>query len=169
MQMVKKIAILFLVVPLLILLFMPKKELYYLLEKRLSAQNIVISGEVLEENLLGLTVKHPTIYFGGAPMATADEISLWTLLAYTKANFKGLHIAEGLPTEIRIETLDATHALFAPFDISVLGQSSLGEIEGAVALQERKIQLDIAEGGRNMALAKYLKKSEKGWTYESRF
>ena len=169
MQMVRNSVILLLLLPLLAMLLMPKKELYYLLDKKLEAQNIIISGEVLLENPLGLTVEHPTFYLGGAPIATAKEISLWSILFYTKADFLNLVIAKGMPTALDIERLDAQHFILSPLKVTLAGESSLGSLDGEVQLRARTLHLNIAKGGENSALSKYLKKSEKGWVYESKF
>lgn len=169
MQMVRNIVILLIVLPLFVVFFMPKKELYFLLEKRLSAQNITISGEVLQENLLGLTVEHPTFYLGGASIATAKEISLWSILFYTEANFYDLQIARGLPTELKVNVLHATHSVLSPLEVYLASKSSLGAVEGEIRLKKRMIHLNIAKDGTIGTFAKFLKKSKKGWVYESGF
>ncbi len=169
MQMVRNSVILLIVLPLLIMFLMPKKELYYLLEKRLEAQNIVISGEKLQENFLGLTVAHPTFYLGGAPLATAKDISLWSLLFYTKMDVTDLVVAEGLPAALSAKTVGLTHSVLSPLKAILAGESSLGLLNGEIQLKARTLRLNSTKGGENRAFAKYLKKSEKGWVYESKF
>jgi len=169
MQMVRNTVVLLIVLPLLVIFLMPKKELYYLLEKKLEMQNIVISGEDVHENLLGLTVEHPTFYLGGAPVATAREISLWSVLFYTKVDFHDLSIAEGLPTALDVKSFSATHSMLSPLMVLLRGESTLGALGGEIQLKARKLRLTIAKGGENSALSRYLKKSEKGWAYESKF
>lgn len=169
MHMVRNIIILLIVLPLLVLFFMPKKELYYLLEKRLFAQNIVISGEKLQENLFGLTVKHPTFYLGGASVATAKEISLWSILFYSRVNFHDLQIAQGLPAELKSDLIYATHSIVSPLKVHLVGKSTLGTMEGDLQMKARTMYLNIANDGAIGGFSKYLKKSEKGWVYESKF
>ncbi len=151
------------------MLFSPKKELYFLLEEKLYKQNIVISDEELIEGPLSLTIKHPIIYYNGAAIATAEEIELWSLLLYTKVDFLNLMIAKGLPTEASIESINIIHSALSPMNVDMTAISSLGNIEGQASLQERIIHLDIAKDGNVKAFAKYLKKDEKGWYYESKF
>lgn len=169
MQMVRNTAILLILLPLVVVLFMPKRELYYLLEKKLYEKNIVISGEKLDEEFLGLTVEHPIFYLNGAAVASARKISLWSILFYTKVDFHDLKIAEGLPMALDIGVLDTSHSVLSPLQATFSGESSLGKIDGEVQLQTRIIHLNISEGGKKRAFAKYLKKSEKGWVYESKF
>ena len=169
MQMVKKSLVLLIMLPFLVVLLMPKKELYYLLEKKLEMQNIVISGEDIQENLLGLTIAHPTIYLGGAPVATAKDISLWSMIFYTKASIRDLVIAEGLPTAMHVKSFHATHSVLSPLLVTLEGESTLGALRGEAQLKARKLHLTVAKGGENRALARYLKKSKEGWVYESKF
>jgi len=169
MQVVKNILLVLILLPLVIMFFMPKQELYYLLEKKLSEKNIIISDEVLEEGILSLTLKHPVFYFGGAPVAKAEQITLWSVLLYTKADFIAMHIAEGLPTEVSIKDISAVHSILSPMQISISGESTLGAVEGYANTGERIIHIDVAKGGENRAFAKILKKSKKGWYYESKF
>jgi hypothetical protein len=169
MQVVRNILIVLILLPLTVMFFMPKKELYYMLEQKLSAQNIVIAGEVLEEGALSLTIKHPVFYFGGAPMVTAKDITLWSLLVYTKADITEMLVAEGLATETSITELHAVHSILSPLRIQIAGESSLGALDGDVKLDERRIHINISKGSKNRAFAKLLKKGKEGWYYESKF
>ena len=169
MQMVKNSLILIVLLLLALVVFMPKKELYYQLEKQLEAQNIVISGETLNEGLVSLTVEHPVFYLGGAQIATAKQITLWSLLLYTKAEIEEMQIAEGLPTALSLQQAIATHSVIAPLQVKIEAESSLGGIAGEVLLQERSLHLELADMQENRAFTKYLKKGEKGWYYESQF
>jgi len=169
MQVVRNILIVLILVPIAVMFFMPKKELYYMLEKKLSTQNIIIAGEALEEGVLSLTVKHPVFYFGGAPIATAKDITLWSLLVYTKADIIGMLVAEGLATETSIAELHTVHSVLSPWMVQVVGESSLGTLNGEVALDERRIHINMSKGSKNRAFAKILKKGKEGWYYESKF
>jgi len=140
-----------------------------MLEKKLATQNIIISDEVIEEGVLSLDIKHPTFYFSGAPIATADQISLWSILFYTKVNINKMQIAEGLATELSLSSLSLEHSILSPLLVKMTGESSLGILKGDVALRERNVRIEISGGRENKAFRKYLKKSKEGWYYESKF
>jgi len=169
MQVVKQMLLILILLPLAIVLFMPKKELYYLLEQRLAQKHIMITDESLREGPFSLTILHPVVRFNGAPVAHAERITLWSLLLYSKADIKAVAVAEGLPTEVNASRMTAIHSILSPLRMRIEGQSSLGSVEGALDLQGRRLHLELAEGGNNQALSAYLKKGEKGWYYESRF
>ncbi len=169
MQMVRNILIILLLLPLAVMIFMPKKELYYLMEHKLKEQNIVISGETLKEGLLSLTIENPVVYIGGAPLAKAEKITLWSLLVYTRLDARELLVAEGLPAELKFQSVGARYSIVSPTNIYLEGLGSLGTIEGNVDLLDRTVQIVIPEDAEVAALSKYLKKGDKGWVYESKF
>jgi hypothetical protein len=169
MQVVRNILILLILLPIAVMFLMPKKELYYMLEKKLSMQNIIIAGEALEEGTLSLTIKHPVFYFGGAPIATAKDITIWSLLMYTKADITEMLVAEGLATETSIVQLHAVHSIFSPLRVQVEGESSLGALHSEIKLDERYMRINMSKGSTNRAFTKILKKSKEGWYYESKF
>ncbi len=169
MQVVKRIIAILIVLPLAVMFFMPKKELYYFLEKKLYAQQIMISDERLQEGLLSLTIAHPVFSLDGVSLAKAEHITLWSLLFYTKADVEGMVVAEELPAEISIRTLTVTHTLLSPMKIVLSGESSIGALQGYIDLGTRILHLDIAKAEKNKSVSKYLKKGQKGWYYESKF
>jgi len=169
MHLVNRIILAIVILPLLIVVLMPKKELYYLLEKRLEKQHIVISGEKLESGLFSLDIKHPKIYYMGSQVASADTIRIWTLLAYSEADIKMLSVAKGLPAEILLQKIKASHSLISPQKIKITGIGSIGKIYGNVLLNERKIELTATKANTNINIARYMKKSKEGWKYESRY
>jgi len=147
----------------------PKKELYFLLEQKLAEQSIVISDETITEGMLGLTIENAVISFGGASVATASKIEIWSLLLYTQADFTDLQIAKGLSTEVGIDSLDAIHSVSSPMQIDISASTTLGAIEGRVDIAEGIIRLDIIDETKSIKrFQKYLKKDEKGWYYEQK-
>ncbi len=169
MQMVKKALFVAILLPLFLMIFMPKQELYYELERQLQKYNVTITGESIEESLLGLTIEHPVIYFNGAIIAKADTIELSTLLAYTTIDITKLDIADGMPVHINIADATLTHSLLSPTSIEIVASSSIGGIDGSVALVDRSIHLSVDNNGSKGIFKQYLKKTKEGWQYESRF
>jgi len=169
MQMVKNSLIVALLLPIFLIIFMPKQELYYELERQLQPYNITITGESVEESLLGLNIAHPTIYFNGAVIAKADSIRVWTLLAYTTIDITNLDVADGMPIHIGISNANLTHSLLSPTTVEIVASSSIGGIDGSVDILDRNIHLNIDNNGSKGIFKQYLKKGKEGWQYESRF
>ena len=171
MSMVKTILTLCVVIWLALVILMPKQELYYKLEEVLLTQEIALNEEEIEEGFFGLSLKNVSVYVKGIYVASIEEINLFTLLFYSSAEVKMLHIDDSLKTMVPQETQKAVlvHSLTAPFSVSVEALGSFGSMNGAIDLNERKVHLDFNES-KNIAMLKpQLKKGEKGWVYETSF
>jgi hypothetical protein len=169
--MVKKILLVLILLPFLILLFAPKKELLFLLEKRLATQGIVIGDGRVDETPIGLTIEHPVLYYKGIKIATAETISLWSLLLYTHGSIQGIHIDPPVQSYLskRIEGITLTHSIINPIHVpvNIAGKALAGS--GDVNLKSRTLQLQLTHIPKSNTLTRYLKKTKGGWIYEQRF
>ncbi len=171
MQMVKKIFIALFIVWFGLLLFMPKQEMYYKLEKELEKQEIEINEKSIEEGLFSLTVKQASVYIKGIPVATIEELKFFTLLLYTKVELDTLLLDDSLKAMAPQQTDKATltYSIISPLHASIYAEGSFGGIEGSVELKERKLHLDFNETKEIEMIRSQLKKDEKGWYYETSF
>jgi len=167
--MVKNIVIILILVPLAIIFFAPKRELYYLMEQKLQDNNIVISSEELDTTLLGIDASHPIFYLSGMPVATAEGFNIWSILYTTNFNATGIKIAEGFPQEISSDELGVSNMIITPFNLSISGASSLGNIDGSANFNDRTIHIDVDKKEVPKYYSSYFKKSDEGVYYESNF
>jgi hypothetical protein len=171
MQVVKKLLLGLLLVWGALLLFMPKEELYFSLERELAKQGVEINEGTITESPFGLTLENVTVYVQGIQVATLKEVSLFTLLFYTRIEAeeiktdKALHSM--LPSEIA--KLEAVHSVLSPLMLHVKAEGSFGKVEGEVSLNKREVHLDFVETKQIDMLRSVLKKGEKGWYYETSF
>lgn len=171
MQMVKKIFTVLFVTWFALLLFMPKQEIYYALEKELAKQEIKINEKSIEEGVFSLALNQASVYVKGVKIATIEKLSLFTLFFYTKIELDLLLLDDALKTMAPQQTSKAvfSHAIFSPFDSSVYAEGSFGVVEGKVDLKERKLHLDFTETKEIEMIKPQLKQDEKGWYYETSF
>lgn len=169
--MVKKILVSLILLPFLLLFFAPKKELYYLIEHRLKNQGIVIADETIHESPVGLSLDHPVLYFKGAPVATVQNLSLWTLLLYGQASIENVHFDAAfkryLPSSIAQGVL--TFTIFHPTQIAITLTDPAMAGEGEIDLKTRTLTLRMKKVPANSPLKSYLKHTKGGWVYEKRF
>ena len=104
MQMVKNIFITIIVFWFALLVFMPKQELYFTLEKELLKQDIEINEQNIEEGLFSLNLINPEIYVKGIKIATVEKINIFTLIFTTNINLKSL-ILDALINDEEIEVV----------------------------------------------------------------
>ncbi len=171
MQMVKKSVLVLLVTWLAIVILMPKQELYYKLEEALDSYEIRLNEEKKNEGLFSLSLKGVTVYVKGINVATIDEVNLFTLLFYNSVELRSLLVDDSLKTMIPQETTSAVlkHSILSPLDVSVAASGSFGSLMGNIDLNERTVHLDFNESKNIQMLKPSLKKSEKGWVYETSF
>lgn len=171
MQMVKKTATVLLLIWFVLILFMPKEEFYFSLEQELAKNDIELNEESRSEGIFSLSLKNVTVYVKGIPLATIEELDLFTLLFYTSIHFETLMIDESLktmtPTEI--ESLLISQIIWAPSDLSVKVEGPFGEGRGSVDLDKRMLHMDFNDSNALGMLKPKLKQAEEGWYYETSF
>jgi hypothetical protein len=171
MQMVKRSASIVVAVWLAIILFMPKSELYYTLEKKLSEKDITLNEQRIDEGLFSLVVEDITVYVKGIPLASIDKMDFFTLLFYSSITIDRVELDEVLHTKAPKLTkeLKATHMIFTPTSLSLDANGTFGTVEGDVDLLDKKVHIDFIETGDIDTIRSYLTKGETGWFYEKSF
>ncbi len=171
MQMVKKVATVLLLIWFVLILFMPKEEIYFSLEKELAKNDIELNEENRSEGIFSLSLQNVTVYVKGIPLVTVEEIDFFTLLFYTSIHFETLMIDESLktmtPTEI--EDLLISQSILAPLNLSVKAEGLFGEARGNIDLDMRMLRMDFNDTKALGMLKSQLKQGEKGWYYETSF
>ncbi len=171
MQMVKKSALIFLAVWFGVLLFMPKAEIYYTLEKTLAEQDIKLNEKSIDEGLFSLTLKDVTVYVKGIALAHIEELDFFTVLCYSSLDVHNLEVDEALHSKVPAFTKEAhfTHSIIAPLSVSVDANGSFGRVEGEMNIMDKEVHIDFVKVGNIGMIQPYLKKGEKGWFYEKSF
>jgi len=173
MQMVKKIFISLFVLWFALLLFMPKKELFYTFEHTLlKKEGIVINEKSLNEGLFSLNLMDATIFYKGIKVATVDKINIFTLLFTTNIHIGTLELDDALKAFAphKIDSADITHLFFAPYTLNITASGSFGKMNGLADLKAGKLRLDFLHTTKEINLIRsQLKKDKKGWYYETSF
>ena len=172
MQMVKNIFIAFIVFWFALLVFMPKQELYFTLEKELLKQNIEINEQSIDEGLFSLNLIKAEIYVKGIKIATVEKINIFTLIFTTNINLKALILDDSLKSFApkKTDVANISHSLFSPFKVSIEAEGDFGLLQGSANLNERKPRIDFTETTKELdSIRSNLKKDEKGLYYETSF
>ncbi|HIP51866.1 MAG TPA: hypothetical protein EYG94_07245 [Campylobacterales bacterium] len=172
MQMVKRIVGGFFLSLILLWLFAPKVELYYLLEKSLKERNILISNETITDTWYGLKIENADLHVAGAKVANISELNFNFFLFYNTLTINEIKMDKSLsnmaPKEIN--KLDSVYSVLNPLNITLDGVGSFGVLDGTVALVEKKIEILFPVAKELKTIKKFLKKDkEKGWFYEANY
>ena len=171
MQMVKKIIGGFFLLLIFLVIFSPKERIYYLLEKELAKNDIVISHEKFSDNLLGFTISDADIYVKDIKMAHIKSLDLYIFFFYNKLTIDSVHTDKGIQNIVpkSIDNLTAIFSIIKPYKIAINGVGSFGEIKGGVYLNMNKIFLRLSKTKDISTFRKFLKKDKEGLYYEKFF
>jgi len=169
--MVKKTVISIILLPLLILMFSPKKELLFLLEKRLATQGIVLADGQIETHPFGLTIDHPSVYVKGIKVATLQHLSLWSVLLYTQGNVEGVTFDPSLKSYLpaRIAHVALVHSIVDPLRAQLRVEDPTVQGRGSIHLKKRTLSLRFTKLPKEISTTRYLKHTKGGWNYAQRF
>jgi len=171
MQMVKNIFMGLLLVWFILIILMPKQELYYKLEQELNKNDIIINEKRIEEGLFSLTLYDSDVYIKGIKLATVKKIEFLTFLAYTRILLEELYLDDSLksmfPTQI--DKAKFIHTALNPIYVDISSEGSFGKLSGIVNLEERVVRVDFNNTENINNLKSKLQKDKKGWYYETSF
>jgi hypothetical protein len=171
MQMVKKFFILSFLIWGALLVFMPKKEIYYFFEKELLSHKIQINEKRIDTSMFSLNIYDATIYVKGVKIATVKELNFFTVLFYSKITLSDLQFDRILKKKIpqTVEHLGLYQTIISPITLPLDLNGSFGEVEGEISLATRKLFLQFINVGKVETIQKSLKKNDRGWYYEKTF
>ncbi len=172
MQMVKRIVGGFLLFLVLMWILAPKQELYYLLEKKLKENDIVLSNETVTDTWVGLNIKNADVYVKGIKMANIADLQLNIFFFYNSLNVENINIDESLRAMApkAIDELNVKYSLLNPLNVTIDGLGSFGTASGTVALKAKQIHIDFPVAKNIQAIKKFLKKDKTGgWYYETSY
>ena len=163
MQMVKRIFGGFFLLIILLWLVSPKQELYFLLEKELKKNDIIISNERFVDRWYGLEIYDADIYVKGIKMATVESLKLYIFFLYDKLTITNTK------TEVDPKSIDSITAVFnviKPYKIAIKSNGSFGLVEGGVYFMDKKLILRVIERKDMKIFEKFLSKDDRGEYYE---
>ena len=151
-----------------LMLFAPKKSLYYLLEKELEKSNIVISDEKISQNPVGLKIEDGKLYVDNTYIGNLESLSLLTTVAYNNIRVQEFKPNESIKKMMPISVTDAniTYALWNPMEVTISIVGDVGRVKGGLNILEKKIHLRFLDSKRVAPIRQYLNKDESGWYYE---
>jgi len=171
MQMVKKAAAFLLLFWVALIVFMPKEELYYALEKKLAEEGIEINEAEISEGMFSLDLQGVTVYAKGIKIATVAEVSCFTLLFYTSVEVKDIAVDQALSAMVptKIASVDLTHSILMPMTVRLSAEGDFGMANGIIDLLERKVHIDLDSPDKLGGFKQQLTQGEEGWYYETQY
>lgn len=166
----------FITLPLLFLfftvLFLPKIQLYYLLEEKLNKERIVISKEKVIESLFSLEIKDSKLYKDRLYISNIEKIDLTSFLVYNKVIAQNIYIDSSLKQflPLKIDLTNMVYSIFNPFEITGNSRGDFGKATFVFNLKTKVVKFLIRPSvllkTKYRYILKQLKKKEEVYFYE---
>lgn len=156
--------------------FLPKNNLYYLLENELEVNKVILFDEVVTDEGFRLNTRNTFIFYDSIDVAKVENMDIFLFGVYNTIaiqNVKLTGIAESfLPVDVR--SLDATYSILNPKLLSAYVEGVFGEAKIEVDLFERKIRIHLVASQlmkkQYKSTLRNLKKNENGeYSYVKNF
>lgn len=169
----KKFIILFIIFYLALIAFMPKENLYYTLKNRLKSERITLSEENLSDNFILLKGDELLIYYDGIASVAVDKFSVMALGLYNKIEAYNVAPAKDLKSMFNFsaDSVKITYAVWDYKSVNIYAEGDFGVINGVFnpLTQMLKVELEpSAAFEKSSVIRQYFKKSDEGYSYESK-
>ena len=142
-----------------LIVFMPRDNLYYTLQKYLSKENIYINSDI--DSSININLKKGTVYYNGMDLVTFNKVIISPFIFFNKIEADNIKIKF---QDLKITKIDVIYSIINPLKVYIKGSSNFGEINGYIDLVKRKIKIYILNLNNNF-LKNFLKKDKKGYFY----
>jgi hypothetical protein len=124
--------------------FVPKENIYYALEKKLSNSGVVLNENSIEESFVGLSLDGVDVLFGGSVMAHTQKVDVFFGIFYNKIELTATAPASNMRNFIpAIDKISAWYTPFYPTKVFLKGEGEVGSISGSYDIYSKKIYLEL--------------------------
>ena len=158
-----------------LILFLPKQELYFLLEKKLENKNIIISKEKVNDGINYLSLSNFEIYYDKLLISEVESLTLDSYLFFSKINIKNLKISDAFnhifPSELKNIEVNYNIIDFNKVTLDIFEDDF--SIKGIYLFGENKINFELILKDENKItnnkLIRYFNKIDGKYYYEYKF
>ena len=147
-----------------VFLFLPKNELYFLLQKELKRQNIYISAQT-NSDITKLTLKNGSIFYESMEVARFKTITAFIYVLYDKIIINDLKLEIG---NYKVLKAIIIYSVINPFKAEITAKANFADIKGYIDLKNRNVKLYFSKI-KDFSIKRFLKKDKKGYYYYARF
>lgn len=151
-----------------LIIFMPKKSLWYEAEALLLKRSVVFHDESLQSRMFGLDISQAQLYLGPIYAARIASIDLTILGIYNRMVLHDLFVGTELQTLKGLHIKEAVLRYWPWGDVSVEAKGNFGTLAGFVDLEKHRVELDVMPTkwlkGQPLIMSR-LKKRAKGYHF----
>ncbi len=124
-----------------LIVFMPKLNMYNLLEKNIAKENIIISGETKKEKVFGLTLNGLELYYDSLYTSFIKRVDFTTFLLYSNINIKDIRVSKDFEKIVpsNIKEIDIKHSVLKFNILNIKAHGDFGDFKGELHIFDKKI------------------------------
>ena len=145
--------------------FVPTKNLFFLLQKDFSSQQVIINANEIKEFPFDLGLNDIDVFYKKIKISHIDKINFLTFLVFNRVDIKNIKINF---QNLFVNNLNAKISLFNPMKIYIKGHGNFGDIDGIINLKDKILKIYIINL-KNNNIKYFLKKDKKGYFYATKF
>ena len=165
---------------LLLIAFIPVKNLYFLAQTHLQKRNLFINQQEISRFFVQHSINKGEVFFEDIKALSFDELSINPWLLYNQVAIYDIRILEALKAflPVKIEFVKLSYTLFYPIQIGITSKGDYGEAEGEIDLLKRTVTIRLSTSYKMrksypklLSMMKKLddKTLKNGYIYEYRF
>jgi len=153
--------------------FLPKENLFFLLEKELAKQEVFISNEVIATAPFSMQIEDAFVSYKGIEAAKIEKTELLFLLFYNEIVLNNIELVSLVRNywPSKVESVVIHYSVVNPLKIKTEAKGEFGEIEAQYLLSESKVRVVLKPSklllSRYRRTLRYFKKLQTGeYIYE---
>lgn len=154
------------------IVFLPKTNLYFFLEKNLKEYSVIIDNETIKEEIFSISINNGDIYFLNKKYASFDKIDISTFLFVNNISANDINLEEDTKKLFPYNILNSQikYNIFSPTTITFDSVGDFGNVEGSFDLISQTLFITLKPSNEFQKKSReYLinMKNDKGvYTYE---
>ncbi len=129
----------------MLLYFMPKVNLYYLLESQLKKEDVIVSNETLRERGFTLHISDADISLKSISTAIVTSTDINFFILYNKISLQDIQLSSTAKSfvPLHIDSIDVIYSFFNPLKINIYAKGEFGYLEGFFSLSSMNLHLRL--------------------------
>ncbi|MDR1007551.1 MAG: hypothetical protein LBL65_03160 [Campylobacteraceae bacterium] len=128
----------------MLIAFLPKENIYYLLEEKLFGNGIILNEKSIRESFSGLDLEDIDVSFGGSEIAHTQKAEAFFGILYNKIELTSVIPANSMRNFIpTMSEISAWYTPFYPTKVFLNSSGDIGSISGSYNLYSKKIYLEL--------------------------
>lgn len=158
-----------------IIMFLPKNNIYYFVEEKLSNNKIILSNEDIKSSLFDFEISKSLLIYQNTKFAKIEDIKIKSFVFYNSIDVSNIEVLDKYTNQYPIKTksLNLSYSILNPLFVDIKSTGDFGKLSAKLDLLKNKITYRLtASNSMKKDYKKILRKMKlkKGeYIYEQQF